>query len=95
MNVIDETLKLLGTHMKDVVTGEKGMVDSVSFDAYGCVQVSIRPAIKRDGTHPVCHWFDVKRMRPTKKGRIMPAADFSGIEFGKEQGPAEKPNKPA
>jgi hypothetical protein len=34
-------LKLLGTKVRDVVTGFVGIVTSVSFDLYGCVQAVV------------------------------------------------------
>ena len=36
-------LKLLGLKVKDKVTGFTGIITSVSFDLYGCIQVIITP----------------------------------------------------
>lgn len=86
--MIEAHLKLLGTVMKDRVTGIKGMVDSISFDAYGCVQASLRPPANKDGTLVQGHWFDVKRLEVAGK-RIMSVPAF--VEPGKEIGAADKP----
>lgn len=90
--MIREHLQLLGTTMKDRVTGIKGMVDSICFDAYGCVQGSLRPPAAKDGTLPEGRWFDVKRLEPAGK-RIMPVPQF--VPAGKEIGAADKPSRPA
>lgn len=89
MNLIQESLALLGQSMKDRVTGFKGMVSSVSFDAYGCVQVILSPPVGKDGKPGEGFWFDVKRLVKDGK-RVMDAPNF-GVNFGTEQGPAAKP----
>lgn len=85
-------LKLLGLQMTDRVTGFEGMVDSISFDVYGCIQACVRPKQAKDGTLPDGHWFDVKRMRATGK-RLMetPLHAFATTPVGQEPGPADKP----
>lgn len=88
--MIEEHLKLLGTTMQDVVTGIKGMVDSVCFDAYGCVQASLREPVKKDGTLAPGSWFDIKRLKPSGK-RIMAAPPHFLTPPGKENGAADKP----
>lgn len=91
-NSINEHLKLLGSVMRDRVTGIKGMVDSVAFDAYGCVQASLRPPAKEDGTLVDGRWFDIKRLESAGK-RIMEPPPF--VEPGREIGAADKPSRPA
>lgn len=87
---IEEHLQLLGTPMKDVVTGFKGMVDSVSFDAYGCVQISLKPKVDKDGNIPDGFWFDAKRLKADGK-RLMDVPPHLTTPPGKEPGPADKP----
>lgn len=85
-------LELLGQVMEDRVTGIKGMVDSVCFDAYGCVQASLRPRATKDGELKDGRWFDVKRLK--KAGdRLMPVPVIPPA--GKENGPADKPPRGA
>jgi hypothetical protein len=89
MNVVKESLALLGQSMRDRVTGFTGMVSSVCFDAYGCVQAILTPAIGKDGKIGEGHWFDVKRLEP--KGKRLLAAPHLDVVFGSEAGAAEKP----
>lgn len=87
--MIEQHLKLLGTVMRDRVTGITGMVSSVCFDAYGCVQAILSPRAK-DGAPRDSHWFDVKRLEFAGK-RIMEAPPHFVTPPGKEIGAAEKP----
>jgi len=88
--VIEQHLELLGTHMKDCVTGLEGMVDTVAFDAYGCVQASLRAKAKEDGTLPEAYWFDVKRLIQSGK-RIIAMPPHFTTPPGQETGSADKP----
>src|SRR5690606_16729055 len=89
-NEVKKHLELLGTVMEDVVTGRKGMVSSVSFDAYGCVQATLQPREQADGSIPDPWWMDVKRLRSTGE-RVMPAPPHFITPPGEEIGSAEKP----
>jgi hypothetical protein len=89
--MIEEYLQMLGMTMRDKVTGVKGMVDSICFDAYGCVQATIRRPVKEDGTFPETHWFDVKRLEVAGE-RIMPEQHV--VKKGTEIGAADKPARP-
>ncbi len=89
---VEEHMDLLGTQMKDAVTGFKGMVDSVCFDAYGCVQISLKPAIDAKGKMPDAYWFDVKRLKAFGT-RLMPVPPFFTTPAGAEAGAAEKPSR--
>ena len=84
----EQVIALLGTQQKDKVSGFTGMVSSVSFDAYGCVQAVLTPPVGKDGKYPDAHWFDVNRLEPKGK-RLLPVPDFSA--YGIDKGPAEKP----
>lgn len=91
-SVIAASIDLVGTQGKDRVTGFEGMVSSVSFDAYGCVQVALTPkvdpktGVQRDGI-----WIDVKRFDQTSKKRLMENPFANPPAMGKEIGSAEKP----
>lgn len=87
---VEEHICLLGTRMKDVVTGTVGMVSTISFDAYGCVQAVLSSRVNKDGTKPESHWFDVKRLRKDGR-RIMDTPPHFTTPPGSESGPAEKP----
>ena len=83
---------LLGMKVRDKVSGFHGVVSSVAFDLYGCVQVVIDPPVDKDGTRRDGHWFDVSRITVTGKTPVMDAPNFVHCpvaEGGK--GAAEKP----
>ncbi|MBD2842680.1 hypothetical protein [Erythrobacter rubeus] len=89
--MIKSTIELLGLRATDRVSGLEGVIDSVCFDLYGCVQVSLAPKAK-DGEVPNGRWLDVNRVE-VSEDRVMPAPDFDGK--GKtpdtyDQGPAMK-----
>ena len=88
-------LALLGTVQKDRVTRFEGMVASISFDAYGCVQAYITPPVGKDGRIPDGHWFDVKRLESRGK-RLMPEQfSFGSInQPASQSGPAFKSRPP-
>lgn len=92
--MIEKHLNLLGQQMKDRVTGFKGMVDSVCFDAYGCVQATLKPKVDKDGNVPNSIWFDVQRLEVSGK-RLMDVPPHMTTVPGTERGPADKPMRPA
>lgn len=83
-------LKLLGHEVEDKVTGYKGVVDSIQFDLYGCVQVAVIPKIKlgeTDQEKTRGRYFDHKRLTVTSAVPVMPQPVFAVP--GAEPGPAE------
>ncbi len=88
--MIETHLELLGTPMIDIVTGFSGMVDSVAFDAYGCVLATLASSVDEKGEVPESRWFDVKRLRSNGK-RIMDVPPHFTTPPGKEIGAATKP----
>lgn len=91
---VQEHLKLLGMKAEDKVSGFKGVVSSISFDLYGCIQAVIAPTVDKDGKKGEGHWFDIQRLKIITKKPVMKQPDFnminSPIANGKK-GPAEKP----
>ncbi|HMJ06901.1 MAG TPA: hypothetical protein VK474_11645 [Chthoniobacterales bacterium] len=85
-------LNLLGLKVEDRVTGFTGVVTSIGFDLYGCVQAIVLPGADKDGKPCDSHWFDVNRLRVTSNTPVMDRPNF---EFGPQaegrQGAAEKP----
>lgn len=83
-------LDLLGYPARDRVTGFAGVVDSVCFDLYGCVQASLIPKHNHDDKEKKSgHWFDVSRLEVTSKKRVMEPRDF-GTLAETPPGPADK-----
>lgn len=87
-------IEKLGYKAKDKVTGFEGVITSVDFDLYGCIQYLIQPASK-DGTDKSdAKWFDPTRVTITSKKRVMEMPDFDmGYVAEGRKGPAEKPIK--
>lgn len=89
---IKKHLELLGKRVEDKVTGKRGVVSSIGFDLYGCVQAIINPGMGKDGKLEDSLWFDVSRLKVLSKNPVMerPNYDFGPQAEGK-QGAAEKP----
>ena len=91
--MIKQTIDLLGRSGTDRVTGFTGVVTTVSFDLYGCVQLALTPSAK-DGKYDHGHWFDVQRVKLSTAKKAMEAPDFEAMaakpaDFN--HGPADKP----
>lgn len=93
MKNIKQHLDWLGFKVKDKTTGFTGVVTSISFDLYGCIQAIVNPAMTKEGKLQDAHYFDVSRLQKIGKSRVMelPNYDFGVIAEGK-QGAAEKPD---
>ena len=86
-NVID----LLGKKGKDKITGFKGIITSVSFDLYGCIQVILNPGkVGKDRLIiPTTNLIDLNRIEIVEDRKVM-QADFSK-DYKKAHGPENKP----
>lgn len=83
---------LLGLKVEDRVTGMRGVVASISFDLYGCVQAIVNPGTDKDGKLRDSQWFDVARLKVLDKKPVMDPPDFEyGPQAEGRQGAAEKP----
>ena len=97
MNVpVLDHLALLGYRARDKVSGAEGVVDTLSFDLYGCVQASLNSGLKPDGEKMPAYWFDIARLERVSDERVMEPPDFTAgdIAMGKH-GPADKPMEKA
>jgi hypothetical protein len=93
MDILKKHVSLLGLKVRDKVTGFEGVVESVSFDLYGCVQAVVKPAAK-DGEIKDGRWHDIQRLEVIDSGRVMPVPSFASLatpEGVHTHGPAEKP----
>jgi len=79
-----EYLKTLGFKVVDSVTGFKGVVTSISFDLYGCVQAIVTPEADKDGKIEESRWFDTKRLIIASKKPVMPIPTFETIPGGQD-----------
>ncbi len=93
MNTIKKHIDLLGYHAKDKVTGFKGVITSISFDLYGCIQAVVTPEANKEKMEYIRgYWFDVSRLDITTDNKAMESPDYSSgyIAEGKK-GAADKP----
>ncbi len=73
-----------------------GVIDSVCFDLYGCIQVSLKPAVDKDGKIPDSFWFDVTRVDIDDSDRVVDLPNFyQGYVADGKKGPAVKPMRRA
>ncbi len=89
MALVDH-LVLLGVKVRDVVTGYEGIVESVSFDLYGCVQAVVRGGLDEKGQPVDGRWFDLKRLIRIGMEPVMEAPVFEAVAGG-----ADKPAFPS
>lgn len=92
-------MDFMGKECKDKVTGFVGVVECVSFDLYGCVQVALRSKVGKADKKGESMWFDWKRLEVISKKPVMAVPDFNEPDntyqpktAGNERGPASKPN---
>jgi len=89
---VKEHMNLLGHKCKDRVTGFSGVIASVSFDLYGCIQALVNPGTDKDGKLLEQMWFDVNRLKITSKTPVMEIPNFEyGDVADAKKGPADKP----
>lgn len=85
-------IDLLGLKCKDSVTGLEGVITSMSFDLYGCVQAIVHPGLDEKGIMQDTLWFDVARLEILDKTPVMKQPDFSqGYVAEGRKGAADKP----
>jgi len=80
------SLYLLGLRCRDKVTGMEGIVTSITFDLYGCIQAILHPGLDSDGKVSETFWFDQNRLEIVNDNPVMDRPDF-----GFDKGPAERP----
>jgi hypothetical protein len=89
---MEKHFELFGLLVRDCVTGFVGVVTTISFDLYGCVQAIVTPEVLSDkpGEFAASQWFDVKRLRALGEETVMPLPTFDVVPGG-----ASKPQLPA
>jgi len=91
MTQVEKHLSLLGLRVEDKVTKAVGVVDSISFDLYGCVQAGLNPGMDKDNKQLECRWYDVSRLTVLDETPVMsqPNYEYGQVARG-EHGPADK-----
>jgi hypothetical protein len=79
---VKEHFELLGRKAKDVVTGFEGVVTSISFDLYGCVQAVVSPGLNEKQEPGDGRWFDTKRLVPLSAEPVMTVPSFEVVPGG-------------
>jgi len=74
-------LTLLGFKVEDKVTGFTGVVTSISFDLYGCIQGLVTPLFA-DGKQPDSRWLDLTRLEADSSAPVMKVPDFATVPGG-------------
>jgi len=96
--IVEKTNAMLGLKAKDKVTGFKGVITSVCFDLYGCIQVAITPPAKSDADDlKNGHWFDINRIIASTD-RVMDSPNFDAKGTTPQDyshGPSVKPARAA
>ena len=80
-------LGLLGLKVEDKVTGFTGVVGSISFDLYGCIQDLVNPGMGTDGKLRDQCWFDISRLNVLDETPVMKVPNFNDEPHGPEDKP--------
>lgn len=89
---LQQYFDLLGLKAKDKVTGFEGVISSVAFDLYGCVQFVLLPPVDKEGKPKDGHWFDSNRVDLLGKKPVMVVPELKPLARRAETpGPADKP----
>lgn len=92
VKVYEKHIKLLGYKARDKVTGFEGIITSVSFELYGCIQIILTPQAKNNNKVEHGDWFDVTRLKIQSKNPVMDLPAFtSGYIAEGKKGAAKKP----
>lgn len=73
---IQKHLNLLGHRVRDRVTGFEGIVVTVFFDLFGCVQAGINPGRDKDGKRQDSECMDVSRLEVLSETPVMERPNF-------------------
>lgn len=95
INTVTDYLDLLGKTGEDKVTGASGVIESVGFDLYGCVQVVLRGKANEQNKVEPGLWMDVSRITITSHKRVMALPEWHPAQPEPKpksvHGPAQKP----
>lgn len=94
MSKVQKAIDLLGRKATDRVSGMSGVITTIGFDLYGCLQAAITPPAK-EGKYESGNWFDLNRLEISDDPPVMAnpfARPDDGDALQHENGPAEKPS---
>ena len=93
-------LKLLGLKVRDKVTNFEGVVISIGFDLFGCIQALVKPVVNDNYKMEDPCWLVVTRLIIVSESPVMKVPNYSDIDYVNidkkiirkgEKGPALKP----
>jgi hypothetical protein len=77
----EKCINVLGCKARDKVTGFKGTITSICFDAYGCIQVTLTPSVGKDGkTGELYGWIDINRIDILNNKSVVIKPEFSSYK---------------
>ena len=91
---INKHLELLGKKIRDKVTGVEGVVTSISFDLFGCIQAIVNRGIDKEGKAIDSMWMDVNRLEVLGDAPVMERPKFEWtpeVIAAAGKGPETKP----
>ncbi len=84
-------MELMGFKVRDAVTGFEGVVETIAFDLYGCVQAIVKPGLDDKGQVQDGRWFDVKRLTAISDKPVMEPPTYSVLPPREIIGGSQKP----
>ena len=82
-------MDLLGLKVQDRVTNATGIVTSISYDLYGCIQAVISPCADVENRENITGWYDIKRLKILNTKPVMILPDWTDEEIGCECKPIQ------
>ena len=73
MDNIKKHFSMLGYNAMDKVTKVEGIITSISFDLFGCIQVVLTPPHDSQVTP---RWYDIRRIKILDNERVMDCPNF-------------------
>jgi len=84
-------MELLGLNVKDRVTGRTGIITSISFDLFECVQGLMNGGLDKEGKPIEGYWYDVSRLEVLSSKPVMDVPTFApSLVHGPERKPIPK-----
>jgi len=91
--MLHDHLRILGFKAVDKITGFEGIISSIGFDLYGCVQAVLTPSLNEKNEPREGRWFDTSRLKIIGKKPLMEIPSFDKIAPHKVAGGQQLPPK--
>jgi hypothetical protein len=81
----EKDLALLGFKVVDRVSGFTGVVTSITYDLYGCMQGLVTPETAEEPSKQRdSRWFDLKRLKAISASPVMEVPSFVNVPGGED-----------